>query len=117
MPSYDGGVLGERVYTAEEVDAAVAAITDPERLKHAQEIVVHIAPALQKILGEALAEGGYFEGAHNAETRRVAEIEDPQERLTAVATLAAEESRVAMFVGVAVGFELARELMTTAEED
>ena len=47
----------------------------------------------------------------------IEKIEDPQERLTAVATLAAEESRVAMFVGVAVGFELARELMTTAKED
>jgi hypothetical protein len=111
------GVLGERVYTAEEVDAAVAAIADPERLKHAQEVVTHAAPALQRILGQALAEGGYFEGAQTAETRRVAEIEDSEERLTAVTTLAAEESRVAMFVGVAVGFELARELMNNAKED
>ena len=111
------GVLAERVYTAEEVDAAVAAIADPERLKHAQEVVVHAAPALQRILGQALAEGGYFENAHNAETRRVAEIEDPAERLTAVTTLTAEESRVAMFVGVAVGFELAHELMNNAKED
>ena len=45
-----------------------------------------------------------------------AAIEDPQERLTAVTTLAAEESRLAMFVGVAVGFELAHELMNPKED-
>jgi hypothetical protein len=108
--------LPERPYTAEEVDAAVAAIADPDRLKHAQEVVTHSAPELQRILGQALAEGGYFEDAHEAEVRRVAAIEDPQERLTAIATLAAEESRVAMFIGVAVGFELAHELMKTKED-
>ena len=109
-------VLGERVYTAEEVDAAIAAISDPERLSHAQEVVTHIAPQLQRILGEALAEGGYFEGAHQAEARRAAALEDPQERLAAVSTLAAEETRMAMFIGVAVGFELARELSNDKED-
>jgi hypothetical protein len=110
------GALPERVYTAEEVDAAVAAIADPDRLQHAQEVVVHAAPALQRILGQALAEGGYFEGAHDSEVRRVAGIEDPEERHTAVKTLTAEEARVAMFVGVAVGFELAHELSKPKED-
>jgi hypothetical protein len=109
-------VLGERVYTAEEVDAAIAAITDPDRLAHAQEVVTHAAPALQRILGEVLAAGGYFEGAHQAAARRAADLADPQERLTAVSTLAADESRVAMLVGVAVGFELARELSNPKED-
>ena len=109
-------VLGERVYTAEEVDAAIAAISEPDRLRHAQEVVTHAAPALQRILGETLAEGGYFEGAHQGEARRIAAIEDPQERLVAISTLAAEESRVAMLVGVAVGFELARELSNLKED-
>jgi hypothetical protein len=35
---------------------------------------------------------------------------DPQERLRAVRTLLAEETRLGMLVGVAVGFELSREL-------
>jgi hypothetical protein len=108
--------LPERPYTAEEVDAAVAAITEPDRLSHAQEVVTHAAPALQRILGQALAEGGYFEDAHESEVRRVAAIEDPHERLVAITTLAAEESRIAMFVGVAVGFELAHELMNPKED-
>jgi hypothetical protein len=35
---------------------------------------------------------------------------DPEERVTAVRTLIAEETRVSMLVGVAVGYELAQML-------
>jgi hypothetical protein len=38
--------------------------------------------------------------------------EDDEERVTAVRTLMAEEARIGMMVGVAVGFELARELQS-----
>lgn len=102
--------MPERRYSAEEVDAAVAALADGERFAHAQEIVTHAAPGLQRILGEALQAGGFFEPAHEGEVERVAAIESPQERRSAVAVLLAEESRVAMLVGVAVGLELAAEL-------
>jgi hypothetical protein len=101
----------DRRYTAEEVDAAVAALADPERFAHAQEIVTHAAPGLQQVLDQALAEGGWFGGAHEAQVTRVADTEDPGERLTAVRTLVAEETRLGMLVGVAVGLELAHELM------
>jgi len=37
-------------------------------------------------------------------------VEDQQERTTAVRVLLAEETRLGMLVGVAVGLELAREL-------
>ena len=50
-------------YTAEQVDAAVALLGDPERFAHAQEIVTHAAPGLQRILGEALHAGGFFDSA------------------------------------------------------
>ena len=43
--------------------------------------------------------------------------EDPAERARAVATLVAEETRVGMLVGVAVGYELARQLQRPAQED
>jgi hypothetical protein len=36
--------------------------------------------------------------------------DDPEERVSAVRTLMAEEARLGMMVGVAVGYELAREL-------
>jgi hypothetical protein len=49
--------LAEREYTAAEVDRAVEAIADPERVRHAQEIVAHLAPQLQRILNTALEEG------------------------------------------------------------
>jgi len=102
--------MPERRYSAEEVDAAVAALADGERFAHAQEIVTHAAPGLQRILGEALQAGGFFEPAHEGEIERVAGIESIDERRSAVAVLMAEESRVAMLVGVAVGLELAAEL-------
>ncbi len=95
-----------RDYTAAEVDAAVAAISDPERLAHAQDVVAHLAPQLQRILGQALEEGGYFGNAHAAELERLSTGGDPAE----LRVLVAEEARLGMLVGVAVGFELAREL-------
>jgi hypothetical protein len=103
--------MPDRRYSAEEVDAAVAALADPERFAHAQEIVTHAAPSLQRVLDRALAEGGWFGSAHEAEVSRAAASDDPQERLTAVRTLVAEETRLGMLVGVAVGLELAHELM------
>ena len=102
--------MPDRRYSAEEVDAAVAALADPERFAHAQEIVTHAAPGLQHVLNEALAEGGWFGGAHEAQITSVASEEDLDERLRAVRTLVAEETRLGMLVGVAVGYELARQL-------
>jgi hypothetical protein len=103
-------VTARREYTAEEVDAAVAALNDPERLRHAQEVVAHAAPALQRVVNLALEEGGWFHDANEGQIARAAGEEDPDERLRAVRILVAEEARLGMLVGVTVGFELAREL-------
>lgn len=100
----------DRRYSAEEVDAAVAALSDPGRLDHAQEVITHAAPGLQRVLAAALEEGGWFGGAHEDQLRKAVADEDPGERLTAVRLLLAEETRLGMLVGAAVGFELAREL-------
>jgi hypothetical protein len=103
-------------YTAAEVDAAVQALGEPGRLAHAQEVVTHAAPALQRILTQALQDGGWFAGAHAAEIRRVADEPDLQERSRAVDVLVAEQTRLGMFVGVAVGFQLAHELQSRRED-
>ncbi|HEV2058661.1 MAG TPA: hypothetical protein VGR11_04835 [Solirubrobacteraceae bacterium] len=102
--------MSQERYTAEEVDAAVAALSDPERLGHAQEIVTHAAPGLQAVLGNALAQGGWFDQAHEAQLASAAGTEDPGERAAAIQALVEEETRLGMLVGVSVGFELAREL-------
>jgi hypothetical protein len=109
--------LPARVFTAAEVDAAVAQIASSERLRHAQEVVTHAAPALERILGQTLAEGGYFGSAHEQEVRRAALDDDPERRLELVQALVAEETRLGMLVGAAVGFELHRELTQTRSED
>jgi hypothetical protein len=101
----------QRSYTAEEVDAAVARLTEPGRLKHAQEVVTHAAPSLQRVLNEALDEGGFFGDAHEGEVSKAVGEADESERARRVRTLVAEETRLGMLVGVAVGFELAHELM------
>jgi hypothetical protein len=101
----------DRRYTAEEVDAAVEALTaDPDRFAHAQDVVTHAAPGLQRILNEALFSGGWFAEAHDGQVEQVAAVADPGERTAALRTLLAEETRLGMLVGVAVGLELAREL-------
>jgi hypothetical protein len=97
-------------YSAEEVDSAVAALADPERFGHAQEIVTHAAPGLQRVLGAALQQGGWFDQAHDAQLAAAAGAEDPTQRIAAIQALVEEETRLGMLVGVSVGFELAREL-------
>jgi hypothetical protein len=101
----------DRRFTAEQVDAAVAALTaDPDRFAHAQDIVTHAAPGLHRILDEALHAGGWFGEAHEGQVARVAAIADAEERVAEVRSLLAEETRLGMLVGVAVGLELATEL-------
>lgn len=97
-------------YSAAEVDAAVEALSDPDRFGHAQEIVTHAAPGLQRVLAAALEAGGWFGEAHEAQLDQVSQTEDVTERARAIHALVAEETRLAMLVGVSVGFELAREL-------
>lgn len=108
--------MAEPPYTAAEVDAAVDALREPERLAHAQEVVTHAAPSLQRVLGESLASGGWFDQAHEAEVAKAALGDDGPERVRAVRTLVAEETRIGMLVGVAVGFQLAHELQAARRD-
>jgi hypothetical protein len=100
----------DRAYTDAELDAAIAAISEPQRLRAAQELVTRVAPALARVLALALEEGGWFDLGHSQAVAEAAGQEDPGARLRAVETLLAEETRLGMLVGVAVGFQLAREL-------
>jgi hypothetical protein len=100
-----------------EIDAAIAALSDPARLEAAQRLVADRAPQLQRILDQALHAAGWFGQAHEASVRAAADQADPQERLGAVHALLVEETRVSMLVGVAVGYELANTLMQPTTED
>jgi hypothetical protein len=93
-----------------EIDAAIEALSDPQRLEEAQRLVAAKAPQLQRILDQALEAAGWFGSAHEAEVLKAAGKPDPDDRVTAVHTLVAEETRVSMLVGVAVGYELAQML-------
>lgn len=105
--------MADRAHTDANLDAAIAALTEPGRLREAQDLVVRAAPALQRVLDEALREGGWFDSAHEQAIREAAGEEDLEQRARAVRTLIAEETRLGMMVGVTVGFELARELGQT----
>ena len=93
-----------------QLDAAIRAINDPARLREAQDLVTRAAPALQRVLATAIAEGGWFDLAHEHAIRDALSSEDPAERTRLVRTMLAEETRLGMLVGVAIGFELFREL-------
>ena len=101
--------MAER-FTDEQLSAALDALTDPERFREIERRVASAAPQLQQILAAALADGGWFDSTHEQQVAGVAALEDPEERLTRFRTLLAEEARIGMLVGVAVGWELAREL-------
>jgi hypothetical protein len=104
------GVPDRRSHSDAEIQAAVEALSDPARLEEAQRVVAAAAPALQGILEQALEAAEWFGSAHRAQVREVSDREDPDERQDAVQRLIAEETRVSMLIGVAVGYELAHVL-------
>jgi hypothetical protein len=106
----------ERQFTDAELEAALEALSDPQRFREAEERVAQIAPQLQRILASALIEGGWME-SHDAQALKAATTPNDDERIVAVRTLLAEEARLGMLVGVAVGWELARELEGSLNAD
>jgi hypothetical protein len=107
----------DRPFSDAQIDAAVEALSDPERFREAESQVARMAPQLQRILNYALDEGGWFGEAHEAGILKAATTPDPDERIVAVRTLLAEETRIGMMVGVAVGWELRNELYRQTEDD
>ena len=99
-----------------EIDAAIEALSDPQRLEEAQRLVQAKAPQLQRILDQALEAADWYGSAHQAEVLKAAGRADPDERVAAVRTLVAEETRVSMLIGVAVGLELGHELSNSTED-
>lgn len=100
-----------RAYSDAEVEAAIQALSDPARLEEAQRTVEANAPGIQRILNEALQAADWFGSAHQAAVLEAAGKPSVDDRMTAVRTLVAEETSVSMLIGVAVGYELAHELM------
>ena len=100
----------------EQLQAAIERLSDVERFAEAERIVTRAAPQLQRVLASALAEGGWFGESHEAETLKAATVPDPDARIAAVRTLLAEEARMGMMVGVAVGWALREETAAAAEE-
>lgn len=100
----------------ERLQAAIERLTDDERFAEAETIVARAAPQLQRVLAAALAEGGWFGESHEAETLKAATAPDPEERIAAVRTLLAEEARMGMMVGVAVGWALKEEMSESETE-
>jgi hypothetical protein len=105
------------VPTDEQLEAAIERLADAERFSEAERIVARAAPQLQKVLAAALAEGGWFGESHEAEALKAATVPDPEERITAVRSLLAEEARMGMMVGVAVGWALHGELDETENRE
>jgi hypothetical protein len=93
-----------------ELEEAIERLLDPQRFSEAERVVARAAPQLQKVLAAALAEGGWFGEPHEAEALRAATVPDPEERIAAVRALLAEEARMGMMVGVAVGWALNEEI-------
>lgn len=101
----------------EQLEAAIERLIDAERFAEAERIVARAAPQLQKVLAAALAEGGWFGESHEAESLKAATAPDPDERVAAVRSLLAEEARMGMMVGVAVGWALHGEMTESSDSE
>lgn len=99
-----------------ELEVAIERLSERDRLREAETLVAAAAPRLQHVLASALEQGGWFGEAHENEVLKAATTPDEDERLAAVRTLLAEEARMGMLVGVAVGWALADELSSPKEE-
>ncbi|MGH2712745.1 MAG: hypothetical protein ACRDM7_02450 [Thermoleophilaceae bacterium] len=104
-------------YSEQQLDAAIDALSEPDRFREAEAVVATAAPKLQGVLAEALEAGGWFGETHEAEVLKASTVPDPDDRLTAVRTLLAEEARMGMMVGVAVGWALAEQLSRNDDEE
>jgi hypothetical protein len=93
-----------------DFETAIERLLEPERFAEAERVVARAAPQLQRVLAAALAEGGWFAEPHEAEALKAATTPDPEERIAAVRSLLAEEARMGMMVGVAVGWALREEM-------
>ena len=94
----------------QRLEAAIERLAEADRFAEAEAIVARAAPQLQRVLAAALAEGGWFGETHESESLKAATVPDPEERIAAVRTLLAEEARMGMMVGVAVGWALKEEM-------
>jgi hypothetical protein len=98
-----------------EFEAAIERLLEPERFSEAERVVARAAPQLQRVLATALAEGGWFGEPHDAEALKAATVPDPDVRIAAIRALLAEEARMGMMVGVAVGWALNEEMNASAD--
>lgn len=108
--------MDPRAFTDEQLDAAIGVLSDPVRLRDAQDLVMRAAPRLGRVLEAALDQGGWFGTAHDQAIREATALEAHEERIQVVRSLLGEETRLGMFVGVAVGIGLARELGLAAPD-
>jgi hypothetical protein len=104
-------------YSDDQLAAAVEALADAGRFREAEDLVARTAPGLQRVLAEALAAGGWFEDGHREQIARVADNPDPEQRRQALQVLIAEETRIAMLIGVAVGWTLSGELGASSHDN
>jgi hypothetical protein len=95
---------------AKRLEAAIERLADADRFTEAEAMIARAAPQLQRVLAAALAEGGWFGESHESESLKAATVPDPEQRIAAVRTLLAEEARMGMMVGVAVGWALKEEM-------
>ena len=98
-----------------ELEAALERLSEPGRFDDAEALVSRAAPGLQRILGQALDAGGWFADSHETGMAQALASDDPEERARAVRVMLAEETRMGMMVGVAVGWALAEELRRQEE--
>lgn len=109
--------MPEPRYSDKQIDAALDAISDPDAFREAEATVARVAPRLQMVLAEALDAGGWFGESHEAGVLKAATTPSEEERLIAVRTLLAEEARMGMMVGVAVGWALSEQLGNSEQEE
>lgn len=102
--------MADGSFSEDELERAVGRLEDGGRLRRAEQHLAAAAPALQRVLAGSMAAGGWFGDSHRAELERIAAIEGEGERAQAIDLLVAEETRIAMMVGAAVGWALAEEL-------
>lgn len=91
---------------SEQLEAVIAELGSEGGLDAVEARMTELAPQLQALVEQALLAGGWFDDAHESMVLKTATLPDADQRITDLRNFVLEQTRLAMLVGIAVGWEI-----------
>jgi hypothetical protein len=96
-----------------DIEAVIGEIVSESGFDAVEARMAELAPQMQGIVEQALLAGGWFDDAHESMVLKTATLPDADERITDLRNFVLEQTRLAMLVGIAVGWEISDRIGST----